>query len=561
MARPRAAVILVALGLLGACSSSPTTDSSTSSPTAAPTTATSSVATTTTLEAIPVWVRAPVEPSAPANGSYEAMNAVVVSENRLVAVGTSRQHAAVWMSLDGLSWDRLLYSPDLAADSSSLGDVVVGGPGLVAVGSVGAEDGGSDAAVWTSRDGLRWSRIPHDAAVFGGTGNEGIKAVAAGSDGLVAVGYKHPYSEGAVWVSTDGLEWSRAPHNAELFGPPSFRSLEDVATFDGGFIAVGSVWSDGSPHAAVWQSPDGLSWSQTAVLDGGEMRGLTSENGTLIAVGWQKAGAAVWKSEDGLEWVQVGANRLRGSRSEMRAVLATDSGLIAVGSTPESGSSDGAVWRSPDGLLWSRDESAALGGRWSQDLFAVAEFAGGIAVIGADSSEFGGVTAAAWFIGPSTAVVPTTTTTLAPSPTIVIPAGAPEFLMRCGDLVLPYESPPPITYPECPWVTTTDPFWGVARWVLDPANPPDPSESVLHIRPTETGCGGGAVPEGREVRSVLMASGDEVVVFVLIEPSTFPMNCPGNPSLPMTIELGRPLGELRVFEGFFVPPLVRYPAP
>jgi hypothetical protein len=45
--------------------------------------------------------------------------------------------------------------------------VVAGGPGLVAVGH---DDAGEDedAAVWTSPDGLVWSRVPHDEAVFGG---------------------------------------------------------------------------------------------------------------------------------------------------------------------------------------------------------------------------------------------------------------------------------------------------------------------------------------------------------------------------------------------------------
>jgi hypothetical protein len=131
--------------------------------------------------------------------------------------------------------------------------------------------------------------------------------------------------------------------------------------------------------------------------------------------------------------------------------------------------------------------------------------------------------------------------------------------MRCGDRTRPYESPPPVTYPDCAWRTFTDPYWGVARWELDPAHPPDPLGSVLHILATETACAGGAVPEGREVRWVLMAAGDEYVVFVLIEPSSLPMTCPGNPSFPMTIDLGRPLGGIRVFEGFLVPPLARYP--
>ena len=69
------------------------------------------------------------------------------------------------------------------------------GSGLVAVGNVGS-DAGDDAAVWTSGDGIAWSRVPHDEAVFAGAG---MQSVTAGGPGLVAVG-----SDGeaaAVWVA------------------------------------------------------------------------------------------------------------------------------------------------------------------------------------------------------------------------------------------------------------------------------------------------------------------------------------------------------------------------
>ena len=45
--------------------------------------------------------------------------------------------------------------------------VTVGGPGVVAVGREGSAPD-TDAAVWTSPDGITWSRIPDDEAVLGG---------------------------------------------------------------------------------------------------------------------------------------------------------------------------------------------------------------------------------------------------------------------------------------------------------------------------------------------------------------------------------------------------------
>ena len=68
-----------------------------------------------------------------------------------------------------------------------MNSVTAGGPGLVAVGSVGNDDG-TDAAVWTSVDGLIWSRVAHDEAVFGGSGRQKMHSVTAAGPGLVAVG-------------------------------------------------------------------------------------------------------------------------------------------------------------------------------------------------------------------------------------------------------------------------------------------------------------------------------------------------------------------------------------
>ncbi|MEX1207828.1 MAG: hypothetical protein WEE36_04360 [Acidimicrobiia bacterium] len=570
----RMAVLLAALSVVSACSSSPASDSTTTSLATAPTTATTSATTTTTLEAIPIWVRAQVEPRSPTNG-YETMNAVVAFGDQLVAAGTSERGAEVWLSSDGLRWSRVALQPDLAVPGSEINDMILAGPGLVGAGEAGGEDGYSPA-VWTSTDGLEWTLVSPDPPTFERPGYGGIAALTAGPDRLVAVGYG--WSNAAIWTSVDGAQWSPIPHDDDLFGDASeasYRTIDDVVAFEGGFVAVGMAQDGDNARASVWLSADGITWSRHDAFPAGAvtgyqaMRSVAISNGSLIAVGVDRPGdtPAVWSSNNGVEWTLLRRGSHFGGRgilgtaySEMRAVIATDGGMLAVGSIQEAGFFDGAVWSSTDGFSWGREETAALGGRWSQDLNSAAEFAGGIAVIGTDTTEIGGVTAAAWFIGPSTAVVPTTTTTEAPKPTIVTPPDAPEFLMRCGSRTRPYETPPPLTYPDCPWVTTTDPFWSVARWMLDPANPPEPSESVLHILVREGVCAN-VHTEERGIRTILMSSGNDAVVFVLLEPTGFGGGCIIGPGVPLTIDLGRPLGELTVFEGFFVPPLERYPVP
>ena len=137
--------------------------------------------------------------------------------------------------------------------------VTVGGPGLVAVGS---DDG--DAVVWTSVDGRSWSRVPHDEAVFGGEGTQRMFSVTAVSGvGLVAVGSADSDSkpddstggDAAVWTSVDGITWSRVPHDEAIFGGESRKEIGmwSVTAGGPGLVAVGGRLRGPDPApAAVW---------------------------------------------------------------------------------------------------------------------------------------------------------------------------------------------------------------------------------------------------------------------------------------------------------------------
>jgi hypothetical protein len=81
--------------------------------------------------------------------------------------------------------------------------VAAGGAGVVAVG--GLLDGDT-AAVWTSPDGVTWTRILSDEAVFGGPGSQVMWGVAAFGAGVVAVGLDDAAGDAvaAVWVALSG---------------------------------------------------------------------------------------------------------------------------------------------------------------------------------------------------------------------------------------------------------------------------------------------------------------------------------------------------------------------
>jgi hypothetical protein len=156
-------------------------------------------------------------------GSF--MSSVTVGGPGLVAVGQSEPNAAVWTSQVGISWSRNPHDDavfggevGLVFGGAGMSSVTVGGPGLVAVGSDGSPDGGGVAAVWTSVDGITWLRVPHNEAVFGGETDgyygQSMSSVTAGGPGLVAVG--SDLGRAVVWTSVDGITWSRVPTRLSL---------------------------------------------------------------------------------------------------------------------------------------------------------------------------------------------------------------------------------------------------------------------------------------------------------------------------------------------------------
>jgi len=212
-----------------------------------------------------------------------------------------------------------------------MSSVTVGGPGFVAVGSkIESEDfeePGISAVVWTSVDGITWSRVPHDEAVFGGPGNKAMNSVTAGGPGLVAIGVDG--DNAGVWTSVDGFTWSRVPHDETVFSGPKEQWMNSVTVGGPGLVAVGyEGQADDSDHsenfdAAVWTSVDGLVWSRVAagrgalgVAGGQDMSSVTTTDLGLVAVGhdWTYTGArdqvdgvdaAVWTSPDGTNWSRV----------------------------------------------------------------------------------------------------------------------------------------------------------------------------------------------------------------------------------------------------------------
>jgi hypothetical protein len=168
---------------------------------------------------------------------------VAVGPRGLVAVGSAQTgseigtDAALWTSPDGLHWTRLPSQPDFA--DAAMNAIVAHGSGLVAVGQ-----GALGAAVWTSADGSHWARVADTAALH----DAGMYGVASVSAGLVAVGYGH--DSAAIWTSPDAATWTRVPD------APTFAMAQAVAVAAKGddVVVVGGANGETSPAAIIWSN-------------------------------------------------------------------------------------------------------------------------------------------------------------------------------------------------------------------------------------------------------------------------------------------------------------------
>jgi hypothetical protein len=433
--RNRLAITLVLALLVASCGDDDGSAVTTTTLAAATTTVASTVSstlaetTTTTVTPAPDWVRIPGDVAIFGGPGDDAIAGVVAGGPGLVAVGSDYEggsgsdggeisdgDAAVWTSPDGVAWTRVPHDEAVfgGPDYQEMQGVVVLGSNIIAVG-VDASGGDADAAVWTSSDGVNWNRVVAGESALGGPGGQAMLRVAAGGPGLVAVGFDDATGEfdwdAAVWTSPDGVTWTRVPHDEALFGGDRNQVMLGVVTADVGLVAIGWDRSGEDVDAAVWTSPDGLTWTRVphdeAVFGGPRnqrMVGVVGGDAGVVVVGFDESGddsdAAVWTSPDGVTWVRVvnpeavlgGAGNQR-----MSGVVAAGGGLVAVGSDDSAGDSDAAAWTSPDGLNWTRvvDLDGAFGGTGGQNMARVVAGGPGLVGVGSDSAA-GNLDAAVW---------------------------------------------------------------------------------------------------------------------------------------------------------------------
>ena len=170
---------------------------------------------------------------------------------------------------------------------------------------------GDQGAVISSRDGSHWelSRLA--------TGDAFV-ALASGPTQTLAV-----TTGGYAFSSADGLDWQPRPRIQDL-------AVRDMVWTGDDYVAVSS--------SRIWSSPDGESWSFVYPPGGVQLRAITSNGHTTIAVG--DSGVVAARQSSG-NWASL-ANQ---GTSRLVDVECGGSGFLAV-------SSAGQTFRSTDGLTW-----------------------------------------------------------------------------------------------------------------------------------------------------------------------------------------------------------------
>jgi len=264
----------------------------------------------------------------------------VAPDATLVAVGGNLSDAAVWVSPDGLGWSRIVSDALGGPDAQNISGVVAGGPGLVAVG-----DDGSNAAVWVSPDGFGWSKVEDTDLLAGEAQSVAMFDVTAGGPGLVAVGravFGDADAEPAAWVSADGFDWSRLP--SETFAAESgYYGFEKVTRHPASGRLIGFA-------AQTWTSVDGYDWAITA---DGEQFGAPPPGAEVawsgdvgVAAGVDRA-ISLWASGDaGVTWTEVDTDQpvFEGYNPQVRAVVERGGQFIVAGEAGDYLNEVGAIW-------------------------------------------------------------------------------------------------------------------------------------------------------------------------------------------------------------------------
>jgi hypothetical protein len=282
------------------------------------------------------WRLAPVQ--APGGGQPpvgHAATRLAGGPGGWVAVGPQ----AIWTSPDGVSWTLAAthgITPQLPGDQMWV--LTSTAQGYLAAGTA---SNGTQAVIWTSRDGLTWQRKTAAQLGLAGPGEtvQSISYATSRGNATVISGTvaKGGTAYSGVWLSTDGgSAWTRVTVPVDHGAGTSITGLG----FDGsGLIAVRPGRSaNGAGDAVAYFSPNGQAWQYSATINapGGWSPSLVkgSDYG-FVVTGDSAAGQILAYTSAGTGTVWQPTAPLGNAAGEMvaGATVGPASTIIAIGST------------------------------------------------------------------------------------------------------------------------------------------------------------------------------------------------------------------------------------
>ncbi len=273
----------------------------------------------------------------------------------------------LWLSKDGITWERAQGAPSYPAAVAIGGDLLVSG-------QMGDE---VSRSFWRTEDGVSWTPVsaPAELSTLSGlaAGNAGVVAETTVDDG------SQPPGPSVMYFTRDAKSWTRASLPTDM---TDARAVS-VSSFIGGFVAIGLV-SD--PNGSIgystdqgpdqyfsykaWVSRDGLTWTAyDPAVPAGQGRGSEA----WMSMQWGRLGAGdgwVYSTDGGATWladhdlipngtatqlVSDGNRIIMVAGSAGRVYLSEGDGrwsLLSQGGDVGSLPADGQLMLLPSGLLW-----------------------------------------------------------------------------------------------------------------------------------------------------------------------------------------------------------------
>ena len=245
---------------------------------------------------------------------------------------------AIWTSPNGLSWTLAATHgiPQLPGDQLLVLNNTA--QGFLAAGEAATTGGGTQAVIWTSRDGLTWQRktaTQLGLTALGGTAQGVVYAAAHGLDTVISGGVVGGGNVSATWLSTDGgSTWTAVTIPADHGAGVSLSGLG----FDGsGLVAVRpGQGANGGADGVAYFSPNGQDWQYAGTVDaaGGWSPNVVkgSTNG-FVVTGTTTTGQIVAYASTGTggTWLPTGSLGDASAESVASATVGAGSAVIAVG--------------------------------------------------------------------------------------------------------------------------------------------------------------------------------------------------------------------------------------